>query len=690
MIDSNHLYFLNQNKENLNNVNLSIQQQQTLSPSKPLSPMAMSPPQTSANSSTASLPIPFSLNNHSESTIAPTNHTFLMPLQPISMSSGGGLENGGASGSSLTLSSASSSSLSLSSSMIMPPPSSLSSSSSTLMGPPPPLAYTKRYSNVFETVSRSQTTTSTTLAPPTPQMSSAANRHSKQMVRRSVKIETSDLNERCREERRSAAISKQASKRDLTIFLSRQKSELEMKTERKPEPTPTVPEQVKKRLEAIKELLTSENTYLNHLNTIVDIYLLPLRRDYSAPEEVKFIVSIFSNIEVIRDANKNVLALLSSRINSSLTNDTVLSDVLFKFIPTLEIYKEYYVNWYRSLHNLDQWLAKCKKIKKFIDDKSLITLNLKSLLIMPCQRIPRYTLLIDAILQYTNPLHPDYVHLQNAMSMTKKLTESINERIRDSEKTQLVTNIRLKFDDSIGFLDEIHRRLVKESSEFQLLPCKNISQINDHYVNNDDDTDEEDYSSGTKKKKNQKLIPSDCNLYLFNDLFVIGVPSQQITTKQTALLKATLATTIFKEYPQLPLKFSIHHNSGTYFFNAASRELKEQFVKECNEAIELLIKDDVELQERRKKIRLEGSDEEGWNVFDPEVVIKYPMAQKALEELNQMQTQIFTPKKRKSVVGKLKERTRSFLSPHKTLNVRRSSSFLLNSLESDVPTNASQ
>eukprot|EP01133_Synstelium_polycarpum_P011602 gene11602-13544_t len=593
---------------------------------------------------------------------------------------------------------------------IMPPPFSLSSSFSSMgppsmgppsmgppsmgppsMGPPsmgPPGA--KRNSSIFEAVSRGQTAS----ASATP----SSFRNSRTIVRRNIKEEEeSSLNERKREDRKSSALSKQASNRNLSIHLSRQKSEQDTRNEIAEQQKKDLFERDKKRIEAVREVLTSENNYINHLNTIVDTYLVPLRRDYSAPEEVKFIVSIFSNIEAIREANRGLFSLLQQRLGSGclIEPNVTLSDIFFQIMPALDAYTHYYVNWYRSLHYLDLWMGRCKKFKKFIDDKTT-TLPLKSLLIMPCQRIPRYTLLIDAVLRFTDPIHIDFSPLQAALTQMKKLTESINEKVRDSEKLQLVTNVRLKFDDSIGFLDEIHRRLIKESAEFQLLPCKNINQIHSHYnVNNNDEdlTDEEDYSTNgdaKKKKKGKNLVPSDCQLYLFNDLFVIGVQQQQngshsagqTTGKLTKLLKATLATTIFKEYPTLPNKFSVHHNSGTYIFSATTKDAKELFVKEANEAIALLLATDPEMNALRANLRVEGSDETGWTVFDPSVSDSYPLAKQALEELAQMTTQIHTPKKRKSVVGKLRDRTRSFLSPHKSAqSMRRSSSFHLNTFD---------
>ncbi|EGG21644.1 pleckstrin domain-containing protein [Cavenderia fasciculata] len=681
---------------------------------KPLSPMAMSPPQQHKQQQQQQTPIMMQQQPSLFST--PTNNgSFAIPTSPFHHTPYISLGGTGKSNTTMTTPTSTPNPIVITphfNSMMPPPvppsPVPLSSPFQTpsMMGPPmmgPPTVNFKRTSaTVFESVSRAQTLSASSgaafLAPPTsgpstpnptPPNSAHNTLRNTRSLRKSVKDEEEGmaLNEKMRDSRHQNSMSKQTSKRDLTIYLSRQKSEIDIRSEQ--EKRDQVDKE-KKRIEAIKEVLTSESTYLNHLNTIVDNYLIPLRKECSAPEEVKFIVSIFSNIESIRETNREIHNLFNLRIGiNPITKDTSTSDLFFQILPSLNIYTQYYVNWYRSLHYLDLWLVKCKKFQKFIEERSITTLNLKSLLIMPCQRIPRYTLLIDAILRFTSPTHPDYIPMQKAMTEMKLQTEKINESIRDSEKLQLVTNIRMRFEsDSIGFLDQVHRRLVKESGEFQLLPCKNINQINDHYNNQQDEdasTDEEE-SYGKKNKKQIKLIPSKCHLYLFNDLFVIGVPSTQNNSgKMSTLLKGSLATTVFKEYPTFPHKFSVHHNNGSYILSGPTKEDVRDMLRACDDATTALLESEPELREKRANITLVGSDTDGWSVFDPSEQHnnKYPIAQKSLEEINKVKSQIFTPKKRKSMIGKLKERTKSLLGSASQSNsaVRRTSSFVLNSFD---------
>ncbi|KYQ90850.1 pleckstrin (PH) domain-containing protein [Tieghemostelium lacteum] len=631
-------------------------------------------------------------------------------------------------------------------------------------------------------------------------------------VRRSIKDEEDGLmlSERKKEDRKSRTLQKQTSKRELSLQQSRQQYSST------PVPLTSPMEQKeldKKRLEVIKEIQTSEQSYGTHLNHIVDLYLLPLRKEYTTPEEVKYIVSIFSNIESIRIVNRNTMQQFKERFQFMNPNVPV-SDLFISMIPSLQqSYTEYYVGWYRSLYNLDQWYSKDKKFKKFIDEKTTQNpniLNLKSLLITPCQRIPRYSLLIEAISKLTLPSHPDYQGLQIALQKMRSLTEQINERIRDSENLQLVTNIRLKFDDTIGFLDEFHRRLLKESNNLQLLPIKNISSLNTSNNNNnnnnttnnnqkqsnsqntddDTDTDEEDYhntanmntsvyitpqkqkssvavtpgtSSGvtmplfitpnkkamsllgtpsgtstikmsSKKQQSSSLLMSlsmaaskqstECSLFLFNDLVLLGVPpncnsitstlssSLPVPGKLIAILKVPLASTFIKDYDSQPLIFSIHHHYGSYIFQVATKELKDEWVQTFNDTLKKLLYscDPVSnvLREKRDKIQFKGSEEEGYHVVDPSIQTfnnsisnhlssnsssssttnntkeERSLLTKALSDLHQINSGGLTntPKKRISMIGKVKQRLSSSLSsPHKSSSNRRNSSFVLNSYE---------
>jgi len=69
-------------------------------------------------------------------------------------------------------------------------------------------------------------------------------------------------------------------------------------------------------------------------------------------------------------------------------------------------------------------------------------LTLSGYLIMPIQRIPRYKLLLEVILQNTQPDHPDYANLQKALSEVETIALTINDAIEN--ESSMNTLIKLQ------------------------------------------------------------------------------------------------------------------------------------------------------------------------------------------------------------------------------------------------------
>ena len=59
--------------------------------------------------------------------------------------------------------------------------------------------------------------------------------------------------------------------------------------------------------------------------------------------------------------------------------------------------------------------------------------TIESYLILPVQRIPRYTLLLRAVLAETDPKHPDYELCQKAADKMEAVGTTVNERRREYE-----------------------------------------------------------------------------------------------------------------------------------------------------------------------------------------------------------------------------------------------------------------
>ena len=90
-------------------------------------------------------------------------------------------------------------------------------------------------------------------------------------------------------------------------------------------------------------------------------------------------------------------------------------------------------------------------------------LDLNSFLIMPVQRVPRYVLLLDAILKYTPHSHPEYPSLLQALDSIKAVATYVNEGKRHAENVSKLVDVQDRVSGSgVPQLVEPFRRFIRE------------------------------------------------------------------------------------------------------------------------------------------------------------------------------------------------------------------------------------
>ena len=68
--------------------------------------------------------------------------------------------------------------------------------------------------------------------------------------------------------------------------------------------------------------------------------------------------------------------------------------------------------------------------------------DLESFLILPVQRIPRYMLLLDALLKFTPPDHPDFNNLTEAIAKVKSVADHLNQAVTIEEHREKIFEIQ--------------------------------------------------------------------------------------------------------------------------------------------------------------------------------------------------------------------------------------------------------
>lgn len=205
--------------------------------------------------------------------------------------------------------------------------------------------------------------------------------------------------------------------------------------------TDTEQKKEKRRKKVTKELFETEKTYLNHLELVNKHFDFPLRFNCLIPDNIHN--KIFGNIEQLCEVNKTLLEYMEQ---------TTIGQAFHYLGPFLKLYSSYANNHENALSSLQEWLQKSSEFKDFIrtqeERPDVQGLKLNALLITPVQRIPRYKLLLEDLLECTSTDHHDYQQLKEAAQQIGEIASHINEHMKQHENFQKMLSIQKSFDSS--------------------------------------------------------------------------------------------------------------------------------------------------------------------------------------------------------------------------------------------------
>ncbi|KAL1924524.1 uncharacterized protein VTP21DRAFT_4178 [Calcarisporiella thermophila] len=242
----------------------------------------------------------------------------------------------------------------------------------------------------------------------------------------------------------------------------------------------------RKRELAAREIFSSERSYIQGLRKIRDIFLRPLLEKLSAApassslfshtkpiitqEELSF---IFCNVEQILEFHEQLLSDLEER--ERIWGPTqIVGDIFLKTNPYLKMYSHYLKNYPVAIMTIEKLLKTNTNFKKFLDqcheDPRLQKMNLEAHLLLPIQRIPRYKLLIEALLNRTDPLHPDYRNLTKCVSQIARIAEDVNDNIREAENQRRIHELQNNIINLPQPIVAPHRKLLLQGNMFKVNP----------------------------------------------------------------------------------------------------------------------------------------------------------------------------------------------------------------------------
>lgn len=138
------------------------------------------------------------------------------------------------------------------------------------------------------------------------------------------------------------------------------------------------------RKKAISEVLSSEKTYLKHLETVEEFFMKPVREGNLLPNSD--FATIFGDLPSIIQVNKELLTALEA-------SDDRIGKVFLELAPYLKFYSTYANDFQSAVKLVEYWTEKNKAFRALLasqESRPEVKHKLNALLITPIQRIPRY------------------------------------------------------------------------------------------------------------------------------------------------------------------------------------------------------------------------------------------------------------------------------------------------------------
>jgi hypothetical protein len=207
------------------------------------------------------------------------------------------------------------------------------------------------------------------------------------------------------------------------------------------------PEETKKEKEAkerhqrghiAKEILSTEQSYVESLQTLISDYIEPLEVKARASEldiSAAQCSRLFSGVEDLVTAHATLLDNMKQLIGGKDISDVAIGNIFLSKI--MDVLEQLHMKWKgNQVTRLDTY-NKCRENEEFV--KFLLdritearsqrkTLhNLDAYLIMPIQRFPRYVLLLKELRKVTPSGHPDDASLDEAIEAQQERTMAVND-----------------------------------------------------------------------------------------------------------------------------------------------------------------------------------------------------------------------------------------------------------------------
>jgi len=184
----------------------------------------------------------------------------------------------------------------------------------------------------------------------------------------------------------------------------------------------------------ISEIYSTEQSYLSHMKTLKKTFMDPCIDASTTPplmnkDDVKI---IFAHIDDLIKLSDTIVETLETSMDPWEGYNSKMGHVFLKFAKEFEIFEKYAENIQKSRQLLAKKANQTLFYRKFVSSqrkKENIKLGLNDYMIMPIQRVTRYSLLLKELKKFTSETHSDYNDLCKALDNMKSLATECNNNI---------------------------------------------------------------------------------------------------------------------------------------------------------------------------------------------------------------------------------------------------------------------
>ncbi|GAA5912265.1 hypothetical protein JCM6882_005211 [Rhodosporidiobolus microsporus] len=316
-----------------------------------------------------------------------------------------------------------------------------------------------------------------------------------------------------------------------------------------------LPDMERKRQEACYELIATEQSYVQSLQLVIEVFLNALQP--VLPE--KALKVIFANIDDLLLFNTVFLSELEERQRQSRLYINTIGDVVKEHMKGVGgHYRGYCCNQANAARTLADLKVSDRSLRELLDGLRVKGLELDHLLLEPMQRVTRYPLLINQMLRYTEPDHSDYPALLRALEIAEATLSDINEAVRshenESKLAYLSDNIELPG------MSSGHLNLTAPT---RLLGKRHILRE----------------GKVEKARSGRKL-----SAYLFNDLLIFTEAQPNGPGEVVYRYPIPLEESSVREHPRHDSDFIVTHRGEAIRVKADSPRVAQQWTREIEQA----------------------------------------------------------------------------------------------------------